>query len=204
MARVHSGRRTRCCSTMVNPAPSNSPRISAGVGLCAGVNLLATGSSGCRALIVETATSPPGDSTRWNSRNAAGWSKKWNAEVVTTASTAAVVEGQLLGRAAPPLHHARSGAGLVEHALGHVHAVDRGWVQVALNPVSQNACAASDVDYPRRLVVAQLRDHLVVRRTVDPLLQERQVVGRGSHTPEPRDDVIETATLRRLRHLVEV
>ena len=94
---------------------------------------------------------------------------------------------------------------MVEHALGHVHAVDRGGMQVVFDPVSQNACAASDVDYPRRLVVAQLRDHLVVRRTVDPLLQERQVVGRGSHTPEPRDDVVETATLRcLLRHLVEV
>jgi hypothetical protein len=70
--------------------------------------------------------------------------------------------------------------------------------------VGQNACAASDIGYSRRLVVAQLRDHLVVRRAVDPPLQERQIVGRGSHTPEPRDDVIETSTLRCLRHLVEV
>ncbi len=115
-----------------------------------------------------------------------------------------VVEGQLLGRAPLPLHHARSGAGLIEHALGHVHAVDRGGMQVVFDPVSQDACAASDVDYPRRLVVAQLRDHLVVRRAVDPLLQERQVVGGGSHTPEPRDNVVETATLRCLRHLAEV
>ena len=36
---------------------------------------------------------PPGESTRWNSRNAAGWSKKWNAEVVTTASNAPSSKG---------------------------------------------------------------------------------------------------------------
>jgi hypothetical protein len=53
-------------------------------------------------------------------------------------------------------------------------------------------------------VVAQLRDHLVVRRAVDPLLQKRRVVRRRGHTPEPGDEVVEAATLRRLGHLVEV
>jgi nitroreductase len=78
MARVHSGRRTRCWVSTVNPASSNSRRISADDGLCAGAHLLVDGpcSSGLRALSVDTATRPPGDSTRWNSRSAAGWSKK--------------------------------------------------------------------------------------------------------------------------------
>ena len=115
-----------------------------------------------------------------------------------------VVERQLFGRATPPVDFARPGLGLFEHALGHVHTVNLGRMQVPLDAVSQNPCAASNIGYPRRLVVAQLRDHLVVRRAVDPLLQERQVVGRGRYAPEPRDDVVETATLRCLRHLVEV
>jgi hypothetical protein len=78
-------------------------------------------------------------------------------------------------------------------------------MQIPLDAVGQDPCATGDIGYPRRLVVAQLRDHLVVRRSVDPLLQERQVVRRGRDAPEPRDDIVETATLRcLLRHLVEV
>jgi hypothetical protein len=50
-------------------------------------------------------------------------------------------------------------------------------VQLALDSITENACAASDVSDPARLVDARLRDHLVVRRTVNPLLQSRQVVG---------------------------
>ncbi|SKS51569.1 Uncharacterised protein [Mycobacteroides abscessus subsp. abscessus] len=37
---------------------------------------------------VVIAANPPGVSTRWNSARAAGWSKKWNADVDTTASSA--------------------------------------------------------------------------------------------------------------------
>ena len=77
-------------------------------------------------------------------------------------------------------------------------------MQITLDAIGENTRATSDIGHPRRPVVAQLRDHLVVRRAVHPLLQQRQVVGRGRHTPEPRDNVVETTTLWCLRHLVEV
>jgi len=65
-----------------------------------------------------------------------------------------VVKRKLLGRAAQPLHIRRAGAGLVEHALGHVHAVDLRGMQVTFDSVSQNACATGDVSYARRGVRA--------------------------------------------------
>jgi hypothetical protein len=77
-------------------------------------------------------------------------------------------------------------------------------MQVALDPVGQNPCAAGDVSYACRGVRAQLRNDFVVRRPVYPLLQKRLVVGRRRETPEPRDGVVETAALRWCGHLIEV
>jgi hypothetical protein len=52
-------------------------------------------------------------------------------------------------------------------------------MQFLLNPITENTCAARNISDLTGFVGTQLRDHLVVRRAIDVLLQERQVVGRG-------------------------
>ena len=54
-----------------------------------------------------------------------------------------------------------SGAGLVEHAVRHVYAIDLVGVQLALDSIAEISCTASDISDPARLVGAQLGDHLV-------------------------------------------
>lgn len=107
----------------------------------------------------------------------------------------AVVERQLLGRCLQPADLRRSCPSLGEHAVGHVDAVYLIGMQVALNPVGKNPCAAGNIGDATGSPGSQLGDDLVLRRTIGQALKKSEVVGGCSHAPEPGYRGVEASAL---------
>ena len=105
-----------------------------------------------------------------------------------------VGEGQLFSRPLAPADRRRTGLGLLEHSIGHIHPVDLVGVQLMLDPGGQNAGAAGDIGNPSHAARAKLSDDLVLCGLIDEALEEGQIVNRRGETPEPRHGIIELAT----------